>query len=111
MNRIGPRLLPCITPTGASIFTFSFPTRGRYLTLVCSFFKTVIVSFGTPYLLSIFQSNSRLTKSYAFTRSTNSTCVSCPCSRSCCNAFFSVKVALFVHSECAEVLCELIRDD
>ena len=93
MNRIGPRLLPCITPTVASISTFSFLTRRRYLTLVCSFFKTVIVSFGTLYLLSIFHSSSRLTESYAFTRSTNSTCVSCPYSRSCCSAFFNAKVA------------------
>ena len=85
--------LPCITPTMASISTFSFPTRRRYFTLVWSFFKTVIVSSGTPYFFRIFHSNSRMTESYAFTRSTNSTCVSCPCSQSCSSAFFSVKVA------------------
>ena len=34
MKKIGPRLLLCITPTVASILTFSSPTYRRYFTLV-----------------------------------------------------------------------------
>ena len=65
-----------------------------YVTFLCSYLRTAIVSSGIPYRLSIFQSSFRLIESYAsLTRSKNSRWDSCWCSHIVSSADFCVNVA------------------
>ena len=53
INNIGPRLLPCFTPTVPSILTSSSPTFIVYVTLECSFLRMTVRLSGIPYSLNI----------------------------------------------------------